>query len=80
MKDPQSSKIRPFRHAFFSNLGIRKLPTVSEMRNYFLHLIFRYLNSARDFLPIDINFNVKIKGYGVPYNYHFGKSMLHNTL
>ena len=25
--------------------------------------IFRYLNSGRDFLPIDINFNVKIKGY-----------------
>merc|ERR1711867_39037 len=25
--------------------------------------IFRYLNSGRDFLPIDINFNGKIKGY-----------------
>ena len=28
-----------------------------------------YLNSARDFPPIDVNFNVKIKGYVVPYFY-----------
>jgi len=30
-----------------------------------LHLVFGYLNSAGDFLPIGINFNVKVKCYDV---------------
>ena len=55
------------RNALFSNLGLRKFSTFWKFQNYFLHLIFRYLNSATDFLPIDINFNVK--GYDVSYFY-----------
>ena len=33
------------------------------------------MNSARDLLPIDINFNVKLKCYGVPYYYQLGTVM-----
>ena len=57
--------MRALRNALFSNLGLRKF------QNSFLHLIFRYLNSARDFLHIDINFNVKFKCYDVSYFYQF---------
>ena len=64
--------MRALRNTLFSNLGLIKFSTFWKFQNSFLHLIFRYLNSARDFLPIDINFNVKIKCYGVPYLYlHF---------
>ena len=38
---------------------------------YFLYLSFRYFKSAIDFLSIDINFDVKIKGYNVAYFYHY---------
>ena len=31
--------------------------------------MFRYLNAARDFHPIDINVNVKIKWYDLSYYY-----------
>ena len=54
---------------FFKSWGLRKFSTFWKFQNYFLHLIFSYLNSARDFLSIDINFNVKIKGYDVSYFY-----------
>ena len=43
--------------------------TRKKIQNSFLHLFFRYLISARDFLPIVINFNVKIKGYDVSHFY-----------
>ena len=61
--------MRALRNVLFSNLGLRKFSTFGVFQNYILHLIFRYLNSATDFLPIDINFNVKIKGYDVSYFY-----------
>ena len=38
-----------------------------KISKIFPTIIFGYLNSATDFLPIDINFNVK--GYGVSYFY-----------
>ena len=46
---------------------------------YLVPLIFRYLNSARDFISIDINFNVKIKGYGVSYFYRYGLCLIINA-
>ena len=50
---------------------LRKFSTFWKFQNSFLHIIFRYLNSARDFLSFDINFNVKIKCYAVSYFYPF---------
>ena len=38
--------------------------------------IFPILNSAKDFPPIDITFNVKIKCYGVPENLNSIKDFL----
>ena len=61
--------MRALRNALFSNLGLRKFSTFWKFQNSFLHLIFRYLNSARDIHPIDINFNVKIKCYDLSYYY-----------
>jgi len=63
--------MRALRNALISNLGLRKFSTFWKFQNSFLHLIFRYLNSASNFLPIDINFNVKIKCYDVSYFYPF---------
>ena len=41
-----------------------------------LKYVSRYLNSGRDFLSIDINFNVKIKGYDLSYFYQKGTIFL----
>ena len=48
-----------------------------KFQNSFLHLIFIYLNSARDFHPIGINFKVKIKCYGVPVPYYYYQNSIH---
>ena len=42
------------RIALFTNLGLRQYEHYENFKN-FLYLIFRYLNSAKDFLPIDKN-------------------------
>ena len=50
-------------NATFTNFGLRKFTTFSHFQISFLHLIFIYLKSVTDVLPIDINFTDKINGY-----------------
>ena len=67
--------MRVIRKVLFSNLLLRKISIFWKFQNSFLHLIFLFLKSTRDFLYIDLNFKVKIKCYGVPYYYPGGKSV-----
>ena len=61
--------MRALKNALFPNLVLRNFSTLYKFLTFFLYLIFRYLDSARHFLSIDIHFNARIKGYDVPYYY-----------
>ena len=69
MKDTQASSMRALGNTLCSNLEDWKCLTDWKVQNYSLHLLFIFSNSARDVLPIDINFNGKSKSSDVPYLY-----------
>ena len=53
----------------FSNLGLRKFSIFWKFQNCFLHLIFRYLNSARIFLPTWFQLTTELAKTGKTKNF-----------